>query len=212
MVTYTTRNQFEKPTTGTLPSTWGDHEANFKDRVDEATDGALNIAVNGSITMTVSTGTDDQFHFAAINVIGGVGGSITLPLQQSIYTVYNGATGNVTFLNGGATNTVVLPGQLTQIFNDGINSVRQVGWDGGNLRTYVDNILIQSKAYTDNAEFSSAAGSFPGQTGNAGKYLTTDGLAPSWNQLSIANVAGTATLITDIANTKALAISLAALI
>ena len=210
-MSFTIRNNFEKPVTGTLPNTWGEHEAAFKDRVDEATDGAINIPVNGNVTLAVSTGTDDQVHYAGINIIGGVGGSITLPMQQGMFVVYNGSTGDVTIQNGGTVNTVVHANQLTQVFNDGINAVRQIGWNDINPKDYADDILIQAKQYTDNAEFSSAAGSFPGQAGNAGKFLTTDNTVASWATITTADVQGISTIVTDIDETKALAISLAVL-
>jgi hypothetical protein len=52
---------------------------------------------------------------------------------------------------------------------------------------------VATKAYADALAFASFAGTFPAQTGNAGKFTKTDGSAVSWQSIATTDISDLAT-------------------
>lgn len=189
--TYTLRNNFKMIDPGTETNTWGVDENITKQRMDEAFDGMLQIAVSGDVTLVEAIDATDQVHFAIINIQSGSGGRVILPFAQKRYIVRNGSFGDVSFTNGGSGTTVVHSGQIVTLFNDGVDNVYQEGFGStGNIKDYCDAIAAEAKSYTDNAAIEAFTGTIPAQSGNAGKYFYTDGANATWNQISITDVTG----------------------
>ena len=188
MPTFTSRLNLEKINQSEYPNTWGVHEGAMKDRIDDAIRGQVRIAVSGAYTLKTAIDTTDEVHYGSINVTGGTGGTLTVPLKEAEWTIYNGSTGDLTITNGadGAVVAVIHPTQLSRVWTDGVSICRQLGWGNGNPKDYVDNILVQSKAYTDEQAFAQI--DLPGQAGNPGKYLQTDGFTSSWQDITSANI------------------------
>lgn len=74
---------------------------------------------------------------------------------------------------------------------------------------------VATKTYVDNTAFQMAAGSFPAQGGNAGKFITTDGTNISWAQPTTSQISDYASDQTSkqaatLASAKAFAIAFAA--
>jgi len=123
----------------------------------------------------------------------GVGGTVTIPAQSKMYLVRNASSGNVTITAGGV-SAVVASGDLVPVMCDGTdcfkasrtdfqNSVLKNVSNGSNAldavnKQQLDAFLAAAQAYTDATAFQAA--SLPGQAGNAGKFLQTDGATPSW--------------------------------
>lgn len=190
--TPTTRAGILKVTVGDDVDSWGTVVNRNWDWIDDAVDGILAIAVSGDVSITNTIDSTDQSHYAALNIVGGSGGRVFLPLKQGLFFVRNGSAGTVTVLNAAATpisNVVLSANAATIVMNDGVSGVFEVG-PGGSLKGYIDNVATTAKAYTDQAQFNSASGAFPGQTGNGGKYLSTNGSVASWQQIQFSDVAG----------------------
>lgn len=209
--TYSPRLGIELQGDGEDVDSWGEVlNANLV-RIEEAINGVLSIAVSGTVTLVQALDTTDQSHFGVINVTGGSGGTVILPLLQGVHIARNGTPGDVTFINAATANavgTTLHANCVTTIFNDGVSSVYQVGF-GGSLKDYVDNIATSSKAYTDAAAIAASNAQFPGQSGNAGKYFQTNGSTPSWVQPSVSDITGLQAAINSI---KGFAIATAALL
>lgn len=203
--TYTTTNKIEKPGNGEQVDNWGTTiDGNFQ-RIDECLDGILSVSVSGDVTLVSATDATDQIHYAIINIVGGSGGNIIFPNKTGTWLVLNNASGTVTFKNSSGTTVAVLAGEVAQIINDGTNC-KALGVGSSSLKSYIDNILVQAKAYTDSTAFGASPGAVPSPTGNAGKYLYTDGATSSWRAIQQSDVSGLPASLTAI---QALAISLA---
>lgn len=156
--------------------------------------GRAAIAVNASVVLTSQIYQSGQQAGQAWLDLSGAGGfTITVPSRVGWWIVRNGCPADVTFSAGGATA-----------------SVKAGAWalivcDGASVFAFIDGpTLLQAKAYTDATAFAMISGQFPGQTGNAGSFLKTDGASPSWAAIAIADVVGLAAQLAAI-NTVAAA-------
>ena len=205
-MSYTSRNGFEKIEVGSEQDSWGTSEHETLDRQDECLDGVLSITVSGDRPLVAANTPSDELHFAILNITGGSGGRVLLPLKQSTHVVRNGATGNVTFTtNNSGIEVTILVGETAHIFCDGVNAVYAVSPTGTGIKAYADNVLVQAKQYADGLAFS--ASSLPTQSGNAGKFITTNGSTAQWSQVKQSDVQSLPADLTAIRN-LALAASL----
>lgn len=198
-MSYTTRIGLEKIEIGSEVDQWGESEHDMLDRIDESLAGILSFTVSGDRTLTTSNTTSDELHYAVLQITGGSGGRVLLPLKQSNHIVVNGSSGNVVFTtNNSGTEVTVKSGECGLIFCDGINKVVAISPDGGGLKTYVDTAVAGAKTYADGLAF--AASSLPTQTGNAGKFITTNGTTATWSSIAQSNVANLTSDLTAIRN------------
>lgn len=173
---YSARLLLELQAAGESVNTWGDPKLNnVLNRVDFAIGGVISFTLSGSATLTSSSSatnlaTDHQAGAAFINVTGGTGGTVTIPSREKNYLVRNNSSGSVVITTGaGATATIPTGG------------MNWVQCDASNVYAAFDQALyLLARAYTDSVAFEMADGELPGQSGNAGKVLTTDGSTASW--------------------------------
>lgn len=177
---------FNKQGPGDNANAWGDVlNAQVFDLVDEAIRGVYSATLSGAHTLDATNYVGNEARRAILSVTGGTGGTITLPNFSKLYAVRNGASGDVILTTGGTTNATVKPGEACLVMSDGVNVYRIAPFDFGghvaqNLADPSGDQDAATKKYVDATAFDMASGELPGQTGNAGKALTTDGSAASW--------------------------------
>lgn len=174
--TATTRNRFRKQEVGAKTNAWGTdwNEDGGSDRLDEAMDGVVAFTLSGTKTLTSTNYESDEARMRIINITGGTGGTVTIPAVEKWYLVRNGASGDVTITNG--SNSVIIgTGTVGAILTNGTTIYSL------NAKDYVDSAILTA----------SLSASLPSQTGNAGKYITTDGTNASWASISLSTITGT---------------------
>lgn len=163
-----------KPEINANQNAWGAlaNEDFGSDRIEQAIVGVAAYTLSGPKTLTRTNGETDEARMRVQTITGGTGGTLTIPAVPIWYWFVNNASGDATVTNG--SNSVVVPaGSSTAVFSP----------DGNALTVGL------TKQYVDNASFSAA---LPGQSGNGGKALTTDGTTASWNLINLTSgVTGT---------------------
>jgi hypothetical protein len=167
----TTRNRLRKQEVGEKTNAWGTdwNEDGGSDRLDEALDGFVAFTLSGAKTLTSTNYEADEARMRIINITGGTGGSITIPAVEKWYLIRNGTSGDVIVTNG--TNSVTLvTTEINAVFTNGTTIY------AANSKTYVDAAILNA----------SLSASLPSQTGNAGKFIKTDGATASWAAVTFA--------------------------
>lgn len=181
--TYTSLLRLELQNPGEGLNVWGARlNADTIALVDSAIAGVTALTPSGPVTLTTVNGAADQARAAILNATSGTGGTITVPAVSKTYQVRNNCSGNLIFTTGSGTTATVEPGNLATVISDGTNCYRFA--DAADIAA----CLAAAKAYTDAAAFASASGNLPGQTGNAGKFLQTNGSSPVWVAINFGNV------------------------
>lgn len=182
-------NRFQEIDTGDQIDTWGVVENKNKEWLDQTLDGILNITVDGDRPLIYSNGgLDDEGHFAAFRITSGSGGTVIMNSNPAIYFVRNDSEGDVTFRSDVGMNTVVEAGSFSLLIAHPIAGVAQLSPDGSSLKGYLDNMTAALKTYADNLAFDSASAQLPGQSGQGGNALYTDGTVAGWRKSEIADV------------------------
>jgi hypothetical protein len=180
---FTPLNRFEEQNPGENLNTWGSKlNADTIALIDFAISGRMALTPSGPITLTTANGAADQGRSAILDLTSGTGGTITIPALSHVYQVRNNCSGNAVFTTGSGTSATVEPGSFATVICDGTNCYRFA--DAADIAV----ALAAAEAYTDAAAFSSASGNLPGQGGNAGKFLVTNGTSPSWLAITSLNV------------------------
>ena len=155
--------------------------------LEDALAGAVTQALSGSLTLSSVNGATDQARCLAINVTGGTGGTITAPGVKKLYFVRNTASGAVVITTGSGATASFAAGEVGFCYSpDGVNFYKtslQNDFGGArllNVGSPTANTDGATKGYVDGVAFTMAAGSLPGQGGNAGKALITNGTVASW--------------------------------
>lgn len=151
------------------------------DLIDEAIRGRAAFALTGTVTLTATNYESNQARCMLLHATSGTGGTVIIPTISKLYIAWNQSTGNMVISTGGATTATVETGDLMVIFSDG-DKVRQLMIAGYTIREYVAA-----------AAFSEIE--LPAQTGNAGKYLKTDGTNASWQAPASTDLSDYATSI-----------------
>jgi len=173
--------------------------------LEDALAGSASLSVSGPVSLTAVNGATDQARCLAINVTGGTGGTITVPGVKKLYFVRNTASGAVVITTGSGATASFAAGEVGFCYSpDGINFYKTstttdfAGARLQNVGSPTANTDSATKGYVDGVAFSMAAGSLPGQGGNAGKFLGTDGVNASWQTPTV-----TTSQITDYASDQA---------
>ncbi len=191
----TSRNRLEKQATGENVNTWGVRlNESGLDLIDAALDGVTSFTMSGPVTLTSVNYAADQSRSRLLHVTGGTGGNLTIPNTEKIYAIRNASSGVVSVGVSGATGAARL--------NVPAGASGWLWCDGTTTRALVvdETILAAARAYTDDAAFGAASGNLPGQAGNNGRFLQTNGTTAAWaDALGRANHTGTqlATTISD---------------
>ena len=155
--------------------------------LEDALAGAVTQTLSGALTLTSVNGATDQARCLALNITGGTGGTITAPGVKKLYFVRNAASGAVVVTTGAGASASFAAGEVGFCYSpDGTNFYRTSTTTnfGGvtltNLGAPSAATDAATKGYVDATAFAMAAGSLPGQSGNAGKALITNGTAASW--------------------------------
>lgn len=182
---YTTSLRFELQFTGENLNLWGDKLNAALSRADEAIAGWLTKPLTGNYVLTTANGGADEARRAMLKFTGAGSFTVTAPALAKRYDVWNACTGDLTLTNGSA-SVQVKPGEVVSVVTDGGGDFRRVqGTDFGGMRLQnlgapTANSDAATKKYVDDAAFTANAGVLPGQAGNAGKVLSTDGTSPDW--------------------------------
>ncbi len=172
--------------------------------LEDAVAGMASFTLSGPKVLTSTNGATDEARCAVLNVTGGTGGTITAPSVKKVYLVRNASSGPVIITTGSGVTATFAAGEVGFCAGDGTNFYRTTvttnfgGVTLTNLGAPTANTDAATKGYVDGVAFAMAAGSLPGQTGNAGKSLVTDGSNASWQDPSI-----TIAQITDYASDQA---------
>ena len=193
---YTNSLRFVLQATGENLNTWGVLNNNSMIALaDYAIAGRAAFTLSGSKTLTTANGATDEARAAMLDITGGTGGTITIPAVSKIYLVRNGASGNVVITTGGGLTVTIRPGESLLVFTDGTNvrSTLSTDFMGNritNVGTPTASADAATKSYVDTTAWNLNTGILPGQDGNAGNFLTTNGSVASWQQIQVANVNG----------------------
>lgn len=185
---YSTSLRFELQATGENVNTWGVRLDSAVSRVDDAVAGWTTKALVGNYSLTSANGSADEARMAMLKFTGTGTFTVTVPAVSKRYDIWNATTGVLTVTNGTASVTLIA-GEVVSVMTDGAAAFKRVQpTDFGSARitsvgTPTSNTDAATKAYVDGTAFAMAAGSLPGQGGNAGKFLTTDGSAASWGSV-----------------------------
>ena len=196
---FTSRLRLEQQAAGENLNTWGAPKLNnVIARLDFAIAGRNAIVlVGGTYVLSASNG-DDEARGAMLDFTGTAPASVTLPSVSKIYLARNSTSGAVTLTSGSGTSVILDPGIVALVACDGTN-VFELGVNSQGL-----------KAYVDAQAWAGQAGTLPGQTGNGGKLLKTNGTSPNWAALSTSDLTDYATdQATRAAAAKAFAIAAA---
>lgn len=203
---------FNKQASGENENTWGEvlnDEA--IELIDTAIRGRTAFTLSGSKTLTSTNGVANEARSAILHITGGTGGTVTVPNLSKPYLVINEASGAVVISAGGMNTASVAAGETAQVAVDGLAAVHKVifsDFAGEKLRNVgnpIDDQDAATKAYVDSLAFDAV--DLPAQTGNAGKFLTTNGSASSW---AAPTVSGISDYSTDQATRQAATLASAA--
>lgn len=195
--------RIEQQVAGTNLSTWGDPKLNNAlGRLEFAIAGWTTIALTGNYTLTSSNG-DDESRSAMLKFTGGGPWTVTTNALSKTYVVWNATTDDMIVTTGAGNTATLAIGEMCTIACDGSDwsKVKVSNYNGDRLSGLGDPTLAQdaaTKAYVDAQAFNTV--NLPGQTGNAGAFLKTNGSAASWTMIQGSDVANlTVTQITDYA-------------
>lgn len=175
--TYTTRNRYTLQGIGENTNTWGTIlNAGVFDLVDFAMDGIVTISSTGATTLTTANGSTDQARGRVLNYTGATSGTLTIPSVSKVYFVRS-ATAEVVITNG-SNSLTIKAGDFAVVVTDGTNVWRVAN---NEFPTPTQTYQAATKEYADGLALSTA---LPGQTGNAGKFVTTDGTTASWGNIA----------------------------
>lgn len=181
--------RFELQFTGENINLWGDKLNTVLSHADYAVAGFLTKALTGNYALTTANAGDDEARAAMLKFTGAGPFTVTVPSVSKAYAVWNACSGVVTLSTGAGATVAVQPGEIAQVVCDGANVVRVQGTNFGGqpLTGLADPTSPQgaaTKAYVDGVAFTANAGILPGQTGNAARFLKTDGAVASWQPVA----------------------------
>lgn len=162
--------RFEKQFTGENINLWGEKLNAVLDRADTAVAGWLTKALTGSpYTLTTANADADEARNAMLKFTGTGAFLVNIPAVSKVYVVWNACTGTLTLTTGAGATVVLDPASITIVICDG-SGVYQIGYGGYGLKEWIAAVAW------------AATSALPGQPGNAGKFLKTDGTNALWAQ------------------------------
>lgn len=172
---------FEKQAAGEHNNTWGSVYLNDTiQRTDYAIGGYYAVAITGSTSLTTSNSSalqaDNTGRQALLKFTGtlAANATITVPSVGMKWLIWNATNKVLTFTTGAGATVTIDAGDKTIVWCDGA-ACYTVEFGGLSLKDYI-------------AAVTASAGAVPGVTGNAGKYLYTDGVSAFWRQPATADL------------------------
>lgn len=169
------QNGLELQAAGENLNTWGAPKLNNTlKRVNWLCTGYQAVAITGDYTLTSSNSSATQSDFQAFHALLKFTGSlsanatITVPSLGMKWAVHNATNKALTFTTGAGNTVTVDADDKTVLWCDG-TEVHGIEYGGLDLKDYI-------------AAVTASAGAVPGVTGNAGKFLYTDGSSAYWKQ------------------------------
>jgi hypothetical protein len=180
---YSTSLRVELQFTGENINLWGDKLNSALQRLDSAIAGWTTIAITGDYTLTTANGSADEARSAMLKFNGTLAANSTIvcPAVSKTYFVFNNTNKALAFSIGAGTTVSIDAGDKTVVYCDG-TGFHTITFGALGLKDYI-------------ASVTASAGAVPGVTGNAGKYLYTDGASAFWRQPSTADLSDYNTLI-----------------
>jgi hypothetical protein len=178
---YSANLRLEEQFTGENINLWGDKLNNTLSRIDDSIAGyvALTIPATGDYTLSSanSNTTADEARRAILKLTGSPSANfnVVIPAVSKIYWVWNATTKTATVTTGSGGTATVEAGDKAAVWCDGTNVNDGFYFGSLSLKNYI-------------AAVTASAGAVPGVTGNAGKYLYTDGASAFWRQPSTADL------------------------
>ncbi|PGH59462.1 hypothetical protein CRT60_00320 [Azospirillum palustre] len=205
--TPTPRLRAELQALGENLNTWGDGRLNAAlTRLEEAIADVVPIVITGTAYVLTSTNyVADEARGAALLITGTLTGNttITAPTVEKLYLIDNRTTQgsySLTIKTAAGTGYALRPGPQ-KVFCDGTDFARgeprldqaplpaaPVDINGQrlvNLSAPANASDAATKKYVDDTAFAAAGGNLPGQAGNTGRLLTTDGSVAGWGPRSV---------------------------
>jgi hypothetical protein len=179
--------RFELQFPGENINLWGDKLDVVLQHVDTAIAGWLTKALTASpYTLTTANVADDEARAAMLKFTGGAGPwTVQIPALSKAYSVWNATSGPVTLTTGSGATVTIDPGDIVAVICDGTN-VRTPGYGGLSIKDYIAAAVI------------GATGSLPATTGNAGKFIFTDGSSSYWKTAQTTDLGDYATKIVGV--------------
>lgn len=182
---------------GTQTNVWGDLLNAALQLVDDAVAGMATIALTGNYTLARANFATDEARMAVLKLTGSVACTVTIPSISKTYVVWNASTAVQTITTGSGLTAYVEPGEVVSVVSDAINvrRIQPTDFGGQQITGVADPTspqMVATQAYVTAQIMGAFTGTFPGQAGAAGWFLTTNGTTPFWEQLSSANLSDTA--------------------
>ena len=192
--------RFELQFTGENINLWGDKLNTVLAHADYAVAGFLTKALTGAYALSTANAGDDEARAAMIKFTGAGPFTVTAPSVSKAYVIWNACSGVVTLSTGAGAAVALQPGEIAQVACDGANVLRVQGTNFGGqpLTGLADPTTPQgaaTKAYVDGVAFTANAGILPGQTGNAGRFLKTDGTVAAWQPVASTDLSDNAAFL-----------------
>lgn len=196
---YTASARFVLQATGEGTNVWGTilNSGAFS-LIDEAIAG-ITTSSTATLTLSTSNGATDQARKAILNYTGSTAGVWTIPSVSKVYQVRN-PSAQLTITNG-SNSLVLVAGDSATVATDGTSIWKIQSADFANrkitsLATPTSNYDAATKKYVDDTAFAMAAGALPGQPGNSGKFLSTDGANAFWDTVISTSIGGLSGAVT----------------
>lgn len=179
--------RFELQFPGENINLWGDKLDVVLQHVDTAIAGWLTKALTASpYQLTTANAGDDEARAAMLKFTGGAGPwTVQIPALSKAYSIWNATSGVITVTTGSGATVAIDPGDIVAVTCDGTN-VKTPGYGGLGIKDYIAAAVI------------GATGSLPATTGNAGKFLFTDGSSSYWKTVQSTDLGDYATKIVGV--------------
>jgi hypothetical protein len=185
----------EQQFTGENINLWGDKLNAVLAHADYAVAGWLVKPLTGNAALSTANAGDDEARAAMIKFTGGAGPfTVTIPAVSKAYLIWNACGGPVTLTTGAGATVTVDAGDIVWTATDG-SAVKTPGYSGSSIKDWVAGVA-----------WSYNAGALPAQTGNAGKFVKTDGTTASWAALSTNDLSDYASAVKGLALAFAIAL------
>jgi hypothetical protein len=179
---------FELQAAGENTNTWGSPRLNNAlGRIDGAIGGYYSVAITGSYALTTSNSStadvDNTGRRALLKFTGSLAANatITVPSVGFSRLIWNATNKVLTFTTGAGNTVTIDAGDKTAVWCDG-SDCHTIYFGGLALKDYI-------------AAVTASAGAVPGVTGNAGKFLYTDGASAYWKQAATTDLSDYQTAI-----------------